>query len=622
VKSFVVPLILAIGLLAGPVLTAPAAPAAADVPAVAPPAGIASWWTPPRAPALVPVPATPCPQAGTAKRVTCLSDVLPVSDAEALAAARADAAVRAGQASPLASSGSSSLTPRDLTSLYRIPAASTSATVGIVDVGSDPNTEAQMSYFRRTFGLPACTTGNGCFREVAQDGSGALPPVNSDWTTEIAIDVQAVSAVCPTCHILLVDADSASSGDMGQAVLTATRLGASYLSLSYGSPASAGDRSTGSTYYADSDVTYVAATGDNGYAGGTLFPASAPNVVAAGGTSVWRSGSEWQQTTWSGSGSGCSPVAPSPLSQSRPANANDACDGHRAVSDLSALADPNTGLMIYRAGSWWSAGGTSLATPIIASLYALVGNHTAPMSIYQNDAGSASAFVDITSGSTGKSCSPSVLCHAGPGWDGPTGLGTPSGLAGLAATGNAEAISYLDQTSATLTASGSYPTRLHYHLNDETTGLPLGGAAVVVEASTGGAFRVVDAGVTGRDGGFTVREHPKAPTVYRVVYTGDSEHSAVTSPRATTDAFVPKVKVRRKSATRLRAAVRAPWGAALRAWPLVLQHKAHGHWLTARALRTNRSGSASARVHRAGRYRIEYGGAGWRAGHTPAVRLR
>lgn len=569
----------------------------------------------------MPVPATSCPETGTTKRVTCLSDVLPVSDSAALAAAGADAAVRAGQASPLASSGSSSLTPSDLTSLYRIPAVSTSATVGIVDVGSDPNTAAQMSYFRRMFGLPACTTANGCFREVAQDGSSALPPVDSDWTTEIAIDVQAVSAVCPACRILLVDAASASSGDMGQAVLTATRLGASYLSLSYGSTASASDRTLGSTYYADPDVTYVAATGDNGYAGGTLFPASAPNVVAAGGTTVRRGGAGWQQVAWSGSGSGCSPVTALSLSQSGPANASTACDGHRAVSDLSALADPNTGLMIYRAGSWWSAGGTSLAAPIIASLYALAGNHTAPMSIYQNDAGSPSGFVDIASGSTG-GCSPSVLCTAGPGWDGPSGLGTPSGLAGLAATGTAEAISYTDQTSATLTASGSYPTRLRYHLVDDTTGLPLGGAPVVVEASTGGPFQVVDAGITGRDGGLTVRERPQAPTVYQVVYTGDGEHSSVVSPSAATDAFVPKVKVRRKGATRLRAAVRAPWGAALRAWPLTLQHKAHGHWRTARALRTDHGGSVSARVRHPGRYRIGYGGAGWRTGHTAAVKLR
>jgi hypothetical protein len=617
VKSLVVPLLSAAAL----VLAAPAAPAVADAPTVPATAGAPSWWTPPPEPTLVPVPATSCPETSTAKRATCLSASLPVPDSEALAAAGADAAVRSGEASPLSSSGSSSLTPTDLTSLYRIPSVATSATIGIVDVGSDPNTAAQMSYFRRMFGLPACTTANGCFREVAQDGGGALPPVNGDWTTEIAMDVQAVSAVCPRCHILLVDADSPSAGDMGRAVLTATRLGASYLSLSYGSAASAGDRTLGSTYYADPDVTYVAATGDSGYAGGTLFPASAPNVIAAGGTSAWRSGSGWRQAAWSGSGSGCSPVAASPVSQSMPAGAATACNGHRAVSDLAALADPNTGLLFYRAGSWWSAGGTSLAAPIIASLYALAGNHTSPMSVYQNQVASPSSFVDVASGSTG-SCAPSVLCTAGPGWDGPTGLGAPSGLAGLAATGAAEVISYTDQTSARLTASGSYPTTLRYHLDDNTTGLPLGGAAVVVEASTGGAFEVVDAGITDPDGTLTLRERPKAPTVYQVVYTGDREHSAVTSPGAATDAFVPKVKVRRKSATKLRAAVRAPWGAALRAWPLTLQHKAHGHWRTARALRTNRSGSASARVRHAGRYRIVYGGAGWRRGHTAAVRLR
>lgn len=617
-KSFVVPLLLTAGL----VLAAPVAPADADAPIASGPADVASWWTPPPEPDLVPVPATSCPASGTTKRATCLSDALPVSDSEALAAARADAGARAGQVSPLASSGSSSLTPSDLTSLYRIPAVSTSATVGIVDVGSDPNTAAQMSYFRRTFGLPPCTTANGCFREVAQDGSGALPPVNSDWTAEIAMDVQAVSAVCPACNILLVDADSPSSGDMGQAVLTATRLGATYLSLSYGSTATAGDRTMGSTYYGDSNVTYVAASGDSGYDGGTLFPASAPNVVAAGGTSARRNGSSWQQTAWQYSGSGCSPASTVPSWQDETPNAGTACSGRRAVSDLSALADPNTGLMFYRAGSWWSGGGTSLAAPIITSLYALVGNHTAPMSVYQNS--TTGGLVDIASGSTG-SCSPAVLCNAGPGWDGPTGLGTPSGLAGLAATGSAQSVSYTDQTSATLTASGSYPTRLRYHLDDDTTGLPLGGAAVVVEASTGGPFQVVDAGITGRDGGFTAREHPKAPTVYRVVYTGDSEHSPVTSPSAATDAFVPRVKVKRthrRGATMLRAAVRAPWGAALRAWPLRLQHQKHGRWHTGKVVHTNRTGTASVWVRHTGRYRIGYGGAGWRVGHTAAVRLR
>ncbi|WGL50715.1 hypothetical protein P5P86_12150 [Nocardioides sp. BP30] len=592
----------------------------------------AAQWTPPPEPALVPVPATTCPAHPAAGTATCLTEVHGhVGDATAADAGRSDAIGSTGTAQtplpdtavPQAVTKTGSYTPADLASLYRIPANVTSgATIGIVDVGSDPNTQAQLSYYRSYFGLPACTAASGCFREVGQSGSTKLPATDAGWVDEIAMDTQAVSAVCPSCHILLVDASSADSADLGTAAKTAVRLGATYLSLSYGSPDSSFDATLNLSYYNSVGVTYVAASGDSGYAGGTIFPSSATNVVAAGGTSARLVAGTWRQSAWSDAGSGCATAGVlgvvTQLVQS--ILSGSACPRGRAVTDVSALADPNTGLLFYRGGTWWSGGGTSLAAPIVASLYALAGNHTAPLSVYSNVTDRPGSFVDVTSGQTG-SCG-TVLCQAATGWDGPTGVGTPAGLAGLQATGATPLPLAAPTTASGLSRSGAgYPATLNYRLVDATTGAPVAGATALVEADTGSGFILLATRSTGPDGTLSYSARPHGPTSYRVVYGGDTAHGASTSPTVRVSSFAVHLTAR-AAGRRLRASATAPWRAAATQVPLVVARRTAGGWHTVAHARTNAHGKATIRVHRPGVYRVSFGGGSWRAGHTGSIRLR
>lgn len=611
-----------------------AAPSLADDPT---PAGDASApspalsWTPPPEPDLKPVPATACHDEPTVGKAACLSEVDgTVPDSTATEVGRADAistsdtaqAPLPDSAVPQAVSKSGGYSPADLASLYQIPSGlSTNATVGIIDVGHDPNTPKQLNYYRSYFGLPACTSDNGCFREVGQDGGRKLPGTDSGWVDEIALDVQAVSAVCPSCHILLVDASSASSSDLGAAALSAVRLGASYVSMSYGAADSGQNGSLNLTYYNKPNVTYLAASGDSGYAGGTIFPSSATNVVAVGGTSVKLVNGVWQQTAWSGGGSGCSTAGllgvVGGLVQS--VLSSRSCPDGRAVSDVSALADANTGMMFYRGGQWWDGGGTSLATPIMAGLYALAGNHTNPLSIYQNVASKPSSFVDVATGSNG-TCG-TALCKAGPGWDGPTGVGTPAGLGGLVANGGKSVPLAAPNTAGRLTRTGGYPAVLHYQLVDALTGAPVSGARVSIQANSGAGYRTVGSGTTASNGTLTYSALPHVPTAYRVVFTGNVTATASTSGFVRVSSFAPSVtaKVAKK---KVKVSATAPWHGVAAKLPVTLQRLVHGSWSTAKHATTSSAGKTTLKAHRAGSYRVAYGGGQWVSGHTRTVKVR
>jgi len=615
----------------GPAFGASAALADDPASGAAPAPGPGLSWTPPPEPDLKPVPATSCPVKPAPGKAACLSEVDgTVPDSQAAQVGKADAigtsdtvqAPLPDPAVPQAVSKSGNYSPADLTSLYQIPSGLTAhATVGIIDVGSDPNTAQQLDYYRSYFGLPACTKANGCFREVSQSGSSRLPATNSAWVNEIALDVQAVSAICASCHILLVDAASASSTDLGAAALTAVRLGASYVSMSYGSPDSGQNGALNLTYYNNPNVTYVAASGDSGYAGGTIFPSSATNVVAVGGTSVRLVKGVWQQTAWSGGGSGCASTGVlgvvGGLVQSLLSATS--CPGGRAVTDVSALADVNTGIMFYRGGQWWSGGGTSLATPIIAGLYALAGNHTDPLAIYQNVSRTPSSFVDITSGANG-GCG-TKLCDAGPGWDGPTGVGTPAGLAGLVANGSSSVPLAAPNTAGRLSRSGGYPAELHYQLVDALTGAPVSGAKVSVQANTGAGYRSIGSGVTDANGALAYAVLPHVPTAYRVAFGGNVTAGASTSGFVRVSAFTARLaaKAARK---RVKVTATAPWHGVAAGVPVTLQRRVHGHWTSVTHAVTNSAGKARLKAHRPGRYRVRYGGGQWLGGHTGKLRIR
>jgi subtilase family serine protease len=315
--------------------------------------------------------------------------------------------------------------PSSLQSAYKLPSSTAGAgeTVAIVDAYDDPNAASDLAAYRSAWGLPGC--GAGCFTKVNENGAASpLPPpaAGTGWDVEESLDVDMVSAICPLCHIILVEANSPTFTDLGTAVNSAVRLGALFVSNSYGGGDSSSDTSL-DTYYNHPGVAVTASAGDSGY--GVEYPAASQYVTAVGGTSLTTATNArgWTETVWSGTGSGCSGFEPKPSWQ------HDSGCGHRTVADVAADANPGTGVAVYDSytqGGWLEVGGTSVASPIIAATFALAGPPAAgtyPSSyIYAH----TSDLFDVTSGSNG-SCSPAYLCTAETGYDGPTGWGTPNG---------------------------------------------------------------------------------------------------------------------------------------------------------------------------------------------------
>jgi subtilase family serine protease len=323
--------------------------------------------------------------------------------------------------------------PSYLESAYNTPSATNGVgqTVAIVDAYDNPSAEADMASYRSFFGLPACTTANGCFRKVNETGGTAYPQGNTSWGQEISLDLDMVSAICPKCHILLVEASSASIVDLGTSVNEAVSLGANVVSNSYGGPEYSLEPFDSAKYFNHPGVAITVAAGDSGY--GAEFPAASNTVTAVGGTSLQQATNTGTrnatETVWSGSGSGCSAY------ESKPAWQSDAGCSTRTNNDVSAVADPNTGVWVYDSyggGTWAVFGGTSAATPIVGAIYALAGN--APSSTAMNSLPYAqkSSFNDVTSGSNG-TCTVAYFCNAEVGYDAPTGLGTPNGLTAFTA---------------------------------------------------------------------------------------------------------------------------------------------------------------------------------------------
>jgi hypothetical protein len=192
--------------------------------------------------------------------------------------------------------------PADLRSAYNLTARGRhSATVAIVDAYDDPKAESDLATYRSTYGLPACTTANGCFKKVNQNGqTSPLPAANSSWASEISLDVDMVSAICPNCRILLVEANAPSLADLGTSVNTAVSLGAKYVSNSYGGAEDVSENSSDTTYFHHPGIAITASTGDSGY--GIDYPASSAYVTAVGGTLLTRSTGTrgWSESAWSG----------------------------------------------------------------------------------------------------------------------------------------------------------------------------------------------------------------------------------------------------------------------------------------------------------------------------------
>ena len=313
---------------------------------------------------------------------------------------------------------SGGFTPNDLSTAYQVnPSAATTQTVAIVDAYDDPYALAELNAFDHYYGFPAETATS--FRKVNQNGARTpLPAANSGWAGEIALDIEAVRGMCRNCKILLVEAASANNANLATAVNSAVRLGARIVSNSYGGP-EAGGSSAIQAAYQHPGVVITASTGDNGWynwdfandvpdgstspdAGASddmpNTPAAYPSVVAVAGTGLELNpdGSRSQEWVWNdngpddqdgmccgmwfgaqgASGGGCS-LRYNAMSFQAAASgyAATGCKGKRMTGDVAALADPATGFDYYShyGGGWGTIGGTSLASPLVAAMWALAG---------------------------------------------------------------------------------------------------------------------------------------------------------------------------------------------------------------------------------------------------------
>ncbi len=324
---------------------------------------------------------------------------------------------------PLATFVPNGYGPADLLAAYNLSASGgTGQTIAIVDAFDDGKAESDLAVYRSQYGLGPCTTANGCFRKIDQNGGTSYPHGDRGWAEEISLDLDMASAICPNCHILLVEASSNSFANLAAAVDQAAAQGANVISNSYGGGEYSGEVSAES-HFNHAGVAITVSSGDNGY--GVEFPAASQYVTAVGGTTLTRDGTArgFSETVWSGAGSGCSVYITKPSWQT------DTGCARRTVADVSAVADPNTGVAVYDtfrlpSGGWLVFGGTSVSAPIIGGVYALAGN-AGSVSYGSFSYANLSSLFDITSGSNG-SCG-SYLCTAATGFDGPTGNGTPKG---------------------------------------------------------------------------------------------------------------------------------------------------------------------------------------------------
>ena len=318
--------------------------------------------------------------------------------------------------------------PADLRSAYALPSnGGAGQTVAVIEAGDTPTAEADLAVYRQTYGLPPCTTANGCFHKVNQRGAASPLPPDLFWDVETALDLDMVSAACPNCHLMLVEADDQTFADLGASVNTAASLGANEISNSYGASEQNGMQSFEADY-SHAGVAILASSGDRGY-GIPSFPAVFSSVIAVGGTTLNKDSSArgWSESAWFGAGSGCSAWIDKPAWQTDPN-----CPG-RMTADVAADADPQTGPAVYdtdnSAPGWLIVGGTSASSPFVAGVIGLAGNP----GLFPNAAhlyAHASSLFDVTTGYNGvfQDCGGDYQCNGMPGYDGPTGLGTPDGI--------------------------------------------------------------------------------------------------------------------------------------------------------------------------------------------------
>jgi hypothetical protein len=360
----------------------------------------------------------------------------------------------------------------ELQAAYHLTGKGTRGTIAIIDAGADPELESDVATYRKQYDLPPCTTKNGCFQQVSMTGKAPLKPdpkqpaAEESVAVETSLDMDAASAACPHCTLLEVqvpigdaflDPDHpkahGATDDFGTAVETAVQMGADAVSISYAFPSDQHNDTVAGKKLFQPGTAVLASSGDSGFNNpsesgpvpiGAPWPQNLPWVTSTGGTTLYAPSATkpgYSETAWSGAGSGCDPALDP--AEGQPAAVSRQCNGHRAGSDISADADPITGLAVYDTYApasgdpydWIVVGGTSASSPLIAGMYARAGHTsgvTGPNRLYAKPAG---AFNDVTLGqnAVGGTCQRAGfakrVCVAGPKWDGPTGRGSPKGLA-------------------------------------------------------------------------------------------------------------------------------------------------------------------------------------------------
>jgi len=308
---------------------------------------------------------------------------------------------------PNATSSPTGLSPATMKAAYGYSTSSTAGagtTIAIVDAYDLPTAENDLNVFSTQFGLPTCTTANGCFKKVNQTGSTKYPRYNSGWGLEIALDIEWAHAIAPGAKILLVEASSNSFANL-LAAEDYAKTHAQYVSNSWGGGESSGETSYDS-HFVQSGVSFFVSAGDAGLP--AEYPSASKNVISVGGTTLHFSGNTLtDETGWSGGGGGCSLYETATSAQagfSGYAQVN--CGGKRATPDLSLDADPASGASVYDSSNyqgqkgWWRVGGTSLSSPMIAGRAAVSGAVVNSTYVYGNSIG----YRDITSGNNGASC--------------------------------------------------------------------------------------------------------------------------------------------------------------------------------------------------------------------------
>ena len=311
------------------------------------------------------------------------------------------------------------MTPSQIKKIYGLPETGGKGTIAIVGAYDDATIESDLAVFDSTFGLPACTTQNGCFTKHLMNSKEGS---NSGWALETSLDVEWAHAIAPNAKIVLIAATTQSGANLMSAVDYAASLpNVVAISMSWGGAEFPEEVSLDSHFKSVSHAVFFASSGDNGW--GASWPAASPSVIGVGGTSLSSvgSGALTKETAWEGSGGGISAYEREPSFQS--SYSIPRAGGMRAIPDVAYDADPASGYPIYHAGLWHKVGGTSAGAPQWAAIASL-GSGVTLARIYADKASSESDayFRDIVSGSNGD-CG--YVCNARSHYDYVTGLGSP-----------------------------------------------------------------------------------------------------------------------------------------------------------------------------------------------------